>query len=81
MTRIWRIFTDLFFIRAHPCHPHNPCSITILLLTDDTWIRLSFPYKNQLYKYGKYIVDQFRSSQVNNINNAEPLDHRFNRLI
>ena len=38
MARIRRIFTDLFFIRAHPRHPWNPCSITILLLTDDKWI-------------------------------------------
>ncbi|TFG42997.1 MAG: phosphoglycerate kinase [Bacteroidia bacterium] len=30
------MFTDLFIIRAYPCHPYNPCSITIILLTDDT---------------------------------------------
>jgi len=35
MTLIRRIFTDFFFIRAHPRHPFNPCSITILLLTDE----------------------------------------------
>jgi hypothetical protein len=40
MARIRRIFTDLFFIRAHPW---NPCSITILLFTDDTYVPSRLP--------------------------------------
>ncbi len=33
MTRIGRIFTD-FPIRANPCHPRNPCSMSASLFVD-----------------------------------------------